>query len=236
MASRISVCMAVKNGESFIHEQLASILPQLAGEDELIISDDHSSDCTLKIIQGIGDPRIRLIQNEGHGLIANFENALGAAHGTYIFLADQDDVWMPDKVKITLHYLESYDLVVTDCMIVNECLELTQKSFYDQNHSRKGLFRNLFKNSYMGCCMAFHKKVLAKSLPFPDRIPMHDSWIGLIAEIHFQVIFVKQKLLVHRRHRHNASTTSRRSNFSLADKLSWRYWLLKNVISISYAA
>lgn len=235
MVSRISVCMAVKNGESFILEQLASILPQLAGEDELIISDDHSSDNTLKIIQGVDDPRIRLIQNDRFGLIANFENALGAASGTYIFLADQDDVWMPDKIASTLHHLKNYDLVVTDCMIVNENLELTQESFYDQNHSRKGLVHNLFKNSYMGCCMAFHKKVLAKVLPFPERIPMHDSWIGLIAEIHFRVKFVDQKLLYHRRHQHNASTTSNRSNASLADKLTERYWLLKNVIALSHA-
>lgn len=228
--------MAVKNGAAYIQEQLSSILPQLAGDDELIISDDHSTDNTIHIIQGIHDPRIRLINNSGSGLISNFETALCSAKGRYIFLADQDDVWVPDKVKATLILLKDYDLVVTDCMIVNEVLELKQDSFYNMNHSRKGLFYNLYKNSYMGCCMAFHNKVLGKALPFPKGIPMHDAWLGLIAEVYFKVKFTEKKLLYHRRHLNNASTTANPNNTSFTDKLLRRFWLLKNVIAISYAS
>ncbi len=236
MTSNISVCMAVKNGAVYIQEQLSSILPQLAGDDELIISDDHSTDDTINIIQGIRDPRIRLISNSGSGLISNFETALCSAKGSYIFLADQDDVWVHDKVKATLCLLKDYDLVVTDCMIVNEVLELKQDSFYNMNHSRKGLFYNLYKNSYMGCCMAFHNKVLTKALPFPEGIPMHDVWLGLIAEVYFKVKFTEKKLLYHRRHLHNASTTANQSNTSFTDKMLKRFWLLKNVIAMSYAS
>ena len=235
MAPNISVCMAIKNGGEYLYEQVSSILPQLAGEDELVISDDHSEDDSLKIIQCINDPRIRLIQNPESGLISNFENALRSAQGTYIFLADQDDVWVPDKVATTLSYLKTYDLVVTDCMVVNENLELLKESFYHVNKSRKGIFRNFMRNSYMGCCMAFHRKILKKALPFPEKISMHDQWIGLIGEMYFSVQFIDKKLIYHRRHLHNASTSSNRSNASMVDKISDRVLILKNVIVNAYA-
>ena len=236
MASGISVCMAVRNGESYLREQLSSILPQLAGEDELIISDDHSTDNTVRLIREYQDARIRLLINPGQGVITNFENTLRAARGTYIFLADQDDVWMQDKVEKTMRFLMDCDLVVSDCVIVNESLLPSQESFYQMNGSGKGLVRNLLRNSYMGCCMAFHRKVLSRALPFPEKIPMHDIWIGLTAEVHFNVKFISDKLLFHRRHQQNATTTSESSTGTLAEKLTRRFWLLKSIIAQSYAA
>ena len=125
--------MAVKNGETFLHEQLASILPQLTGGDEIVISDDHSIDRSRRIIEEFRDKRIRVLSNPRSGLISNFENALQAARGTYIFLADQDDVWRPDKVAITLCALQSSDLVVSDCVVVDRQLTPLWDSFYDFN-------------------------------------------------------------------------------------------------------
>ena len=228
--------MAVKNGEAFVREQILSILPQLAGDDELIISDDHSTDNTLEILNQLCDRRIRIIQNPSSGLISNFENALRSAQGTYIFLADQDDIWMSEKVETTLQFLKRYDLVVSDCIVVNENLELRHESFYSTNGSRKGILRNLMHNSYMGCCMAFHRKILSKALPFPKEIPMHDLWLGLIAETCFTVKFLEKPLIYHRRHLHNASTTSHPSKASLTRKVGKRIWLLKKIIELSYAA
>src|SRR5687768_7806689 len=102
----ISVCMATKNGETYIAEQLDSILPQLGATDELIISDDSSSDTTVKIIQSYNDHRIKLIQNHHlKGIARNFEISLQASKGDFIFLADQDDVWVDGKVKVMLNYL-----------------------------------------------------------------------------------------------------------------------------------
>jgi glycosyltransferase involved in cell wall biosynthesis len=234
MASNISVCMAVKNGAAYLHDQLTSILPQLAGDDEIIISDDHSSDESIQVIEQFNDSRITILQNPGQGLISNFENAIRHATGTYIFLADQDDVWMHNKVEETLLHLRNHALVVTDCAIVTSKLGATGQSFFQLNNSRSGILYNLIKNSYMGCCMAFHKKVLTKALPFPEKIPMHDAWLGLMAELHFNVKFVDQKLLYHRRHTDNASTTSLRSSTSVIHKMAQRFWLLKNILTQSH--
>ena len=93
----VSVCMATYNGEKYIREQIDSILPQLSDSDELVISDDGSSDSTIDIIQGYNDRRIRLYHNTRHGVTWNFENALRQSRGDVIFLADQDDVWKPGK-------------------------------------------------------------------------------------------------------------------------------------------
>ena len=108
---KISVCLASYNGAQYIEEQLKSILPQLNPTDEVILSDDHSADNTVQLVQALNDPRIKLIQNEGErGYTRNFENALNHATGDILFLSDQDDVWHDDKVKIMLKELEIFTL------------------------------------------------------------------------------------------------------------------------------
>ena len=93
-----SVCMASFNGERYIKEQIDSILLQIGEDDELIISDDGSTDQTVDVICSYRDDRIKFVRNVNrHGCIGNFENALRVASGDFIFLADQDDIWLSDK-------------------------------------------------------------------------------------------------------------------------------------------
>jgi glycosyltransferase involved in cell wall biosynthesis len=226
----ISVCMGVKNGARFLVPQLDSILSQLTMENELIISDDHSTDNTVEVLDLYCDSRIRLIQNPKKGLVSNFENSLLSSHGEIIFLADQDDVWMPDKIKRTLPFFQEYDLVVSDCTIVDDKLDSVLDSFFDHNSSGKGVIRNLLRNSYMGCCMAFKRSMLKKALPFPPGLIMHDQWLGLMAELSGRVLFNPDKLVLHRRHNQNASTTATGSNQNFLQKISNRYSLIKNLI------
>ena len=230
----VSVCMAVKDGSRFLEDQISSILPQLRGEDDLIISDDHSTDNTIALIENLNDKRIKLLINPGEGLVSNFENALLAARGQYIFLADQDDIWHPDKIKIMLNYLQRYDLVICDCELVNEHLQPYKESFFQLNDSKGGMLRNLFRNSYMGCCMAFNRKLLWKALPFPQKIYVHDAWIGLIGETYFSKIFIREKLVSHRKHSNNASSTATKSHYPFADKLVSRLQLIKGLINVHY--
>ena len=97
---KISFCMATYNGERFVVEQLASILPQLAPEDEVVVIDDKSSDSTSELVAGFGDARIRLIEHqERQGVVCSFEDAVRSASGDILFLCDQDDIWAPDKVS-----------------------------------------------------------------------------------------------------------------------------------------
>ena len=96
---RISVAMVTYQGEKYIKEQLDSILEQLGPEDGVVISDDGSTDGTVAVIEAYckSDERIHLLAGPGKGVKANVENALRACKGTYIFLADQDDIWKLEK-------------------------------------------------------------------------------------------------------------------------------------------
>ena len=226
----ISVCMAVKNGEQFLGAQLDSILLQLGADDEVVISDDHSSDNTLNVLNSYSDPRIRVMTNPRTGLVNNFEHALSNSGGEVIFLSDQDDVWMPHKIKSTLPFFNEYDLVVSDCCIVSERLDSLHDSFFEINSSSHGLFRNLLHNSYMGCCMAFKRSILKKALPFPTNLVTHDQWLGLTAELYGRVTFIPDKLILHRRHDQNASSTANESKQKWSRKISNRYSLIKNLI------
>jgi glycosyltransferase involved in cell wall biosynthesis len=222
--------MATYNGEKYIKEQLDSILCQLDKSDELIISDDGSTDKTLEIIQSYQDPRVKILNNtKRHNVIGNLENALMKASGDYIFLADQDDVWLLDKVKTVLAALSTADLAVSDCAVVDGDLKCVIPSFFQHNHSRRGFWKNLQHNSYLGCCMAFRKEVLQMSLPFPQCIPMHDIWLGFVAELFYNSCFIPQKLVLYRRHGDNISPTSQKSQYRLGRKLSFRLNLLRYI-------
>lgn len=232
----VSVCMATHNGDAFLKEQIDSILSQLDLADELIIADDNSSDDTVQIIDTYNDPRIKLVRHKSAiGVSRNFESALNECKGDYIFLTDQDDVWLPDKKRISLEYLRHYDLVVSDCLIVDKSLAPEHSSFYNLNGSKKGFLKNLIKNSYMGCCMAFRRGLLKFALPFPLDIPMHDQWIGMVGELHGKVHFMNEVLIYHRKHLSNVTTTGKTSQLTFGKKISSRYRILKNILRRSYA-
>lgn len=103
---KVSVAMATYNGEKYLEQQIDSILMQLGSDDELIISDDHSSDRTVAIIEKYinNDHRVKLFMNEESGVTSNFENAIKRTQNEIIFLSDQDDVWKPEKVSTVKGY------------------------------------------------------------------------------------------------------------------------------------
>ncbi|NEU68857.1 glycosyltransferase family 2 protein [Spirosoma agri] len=227
--SFISICMATYNGSQFIEQQLISILQQLDEDDEIIISDDGSTDDTLEIIKQFSDQRIKIFINANiHGPTGNFENALEHCSGRYIFLADQDDIWLPDKVAVISNLLIDYDLVLTDCEVVNQMGHQIHSSFFEHRGSRKGFWTNLYKNSYIGCCMAFRRDILQYILPFPKQIHMHDWWIGLLVEAKGKTIFYKKPLIKYVRHGGNASPTGE-TGYSFAKQLLNRLFLFFNV-------
>lgn len=223
----VSVCIATFNGEKYIHQQLQSILLQLNNDDEIIISDDCSTDATLNIVRAFNDSRIKVFANcKFSSPILNFENALKNASGKYIFLCDQDDVWLPDKVSTMIKYLDTYDLVVSDCKVVDENLKVVNESFFKVRNSGKGFLKNLAKNSYIGCCMAFKNTVLRYALPFPTQIAMHDIWLGLLTELYGETYFLDSPLILYRRHGNNASFGGEKSGFSLNYKVRYRLIIL----------
>ncbi|HTH54905.1 MAG TPA: glycosyltransferase family 2 protein [Cyclobacteriaceae bacterium] len=227
----VSICMATHNGAGFVGEQIKSIINQLKENDELVITDDASTDGTVDVIRDFNDPRIRLLTSKTfNDPVKNFEYGLKNCRHDVIFLADQDDVWHQEKISVMTKALLECDLAVCDCCLVNEDLQTLMPSFFDQHRSKRGLVSNFYRSSFMGCCMAFHRRVLEKAIPFPEQIPMHDQWIGLIAQKYFKVKFIPQVLVDHRRHSKNYSTTGGRSKFSLGKKVISRFKLAKMLL------
>jgi hypothetical protein len=161
------------------------------------------------------------------GVIKNFEKALQQSKGEYIFLSDQDDVWIKNKVKIFLQYLKKFDVVQSDAVVVNSKLEELYPGYFDLTQAKTGLLKNVLKNSYIGCNMAFSRRVLDMALPFPKDIPMHDMWIGITGEFFFKTFFIKEKLLLYRRHTSNFSQTGFKSPFTFQQKIKFRINVIK---------
>ena len=120
-------------------------------------------------------------------------------------------------------------LVVTDCIVVDNQLNEIVDSFFALRHSGKGLLKNLWKNSYLGCCMAFRKELLSFALPIPKTIPMHDMWLGMLANIYGDVIFLPKKLSLYRRHTSAVSPTAGKSTFCVFKMIQFRLVLLFNL-------
>ena len=208
----ISVCLASYNGEKYIKEQLDSILSQLSDEDELIVSDDGSTDSTPEILSSYAEqfPILHVVKGPGKGVIKNFEYAISLSMGGLIFLSDQDDIWCSSKVSRVKEAFSSSGencmLVLHDAEIVDEDAQRTGQTLFEFRNSRPGLLRCLWKNPYVGCCMAFRKELCKEVLPFPEGIEMHDWWIALNAECGGRTMLIPDKLIQYRRHTGNVSS------------------------------
>ena len=228
----ISVCLASYNGEKYIADQINSIISQLTEDDELIISDDGSTDNTIQIINSFHDKRIHLFNNNSHCYTKNFENALTQAKGDYIFLSDQDDIWRDDKVEKSLELLQEYDFIVSNARVVDSLGNEIEASRNANVSVKNGFIRNLCKTHYLGCCMAFNKKVLKAILPFPSNhsLCLHDAWITMVSEFMFKTKVCDDCLIDYRRHNDNASTGARGISNSIDRMIKIRFYLLCEVL------
>lgn len=242
----ISVCLAAHNGEKYLSEQLDSILSQLGPDDELIISDDGSTDATISIIDGYREKDLRvklvtLVQKPQKGALktfkyasANFENALHYAKGDYIFLSDQDDVWHPDKLEIMLASLQTNILVRSNSMLVtSDCTPVRPSYVEGSSPMRKGLLANIKAMKFSGSHMAFRREVLDHALPFPKNLVSHDNWLGCIALCLGRCHYESRPLLYYRMHGQNVSKYNKNP---LLLKISYRavfaVHLLKRIIKL----
>lgn len=238
----ISVCIASHNGEKYIKEQLESILYQLDTTDEIIISDDGSSDLTIDIIKSFNDKRIKLINfkqpfcsKKGSQKLMqlscrNFENALMNASGDYIFLCDQDDIWDSSKIETTIKYLKDYDIIKHDFSTINENGDLIKLSNYNAiNQINRNIFHLIKTLPFRGCCIAFKKSLLNDCLPFPKNCLQHDSWISLFARFkNAKFYYIDRPLIRHRIHSDNVSELKSPNN--LTYKIKYRSILILQIL------
>lgn len=210
---RISVILPAYNGEAYFRQQMDSILGQLGDADEVLVSDDGSSDQTLSLAEEYQgrDRRVRLLKGPGQGIKKNVEHALRHADGAYIFLADQDDIWLEGKVERVMQAFRQQGayVVVHDARVFagEDTAQVQMESFFAFRNSGAGVAKNIVKNSYIGCCMAFRRELLEVILPIPARIEMHDQWIGVLGDYFAgKSWFLPEPLLLYRRHGDNNSS------------------------------
>ena len=224
--------MATYNGERFVVEQMRSILAQLGPSDEVVVADDASTDRTVALIGALADPRVILMQQPtNRGVIPTFEAALRRVRGRFVFLADQDDLWLPGKVQTLMQALQARPsalLALSDARVIDESGQVVHGSFMDlRGGFRPGLGANLVRNRYLGCTMLLRRELLHRALPIPGAVPMHDIWLGWMAATVAQVVYVPQPLMLYRRHDANASPMRPQP---LGRMLAWRVRLLTAVL------
>ena len=233
----VSVCMATYNGEKFIKKQLVSILDELDQHDELVIVDDCSKDQTVQIIESFNDSRIKLyINNINHREVFSFNKAISFSKNRYIFLSDQDDIWIKGRVlKMKIKLKNSY-LVSSNFTWIDE-LNQNIKIFHDgvsEKYSEKN-FKNIYdiyigKTNYYGCAMAFERSILDYAFPIPSNVESHDLWFALVGNILCKNIHINECTLLKRDHTNN--TTNTISNRSIYKKLFSRIIFSLNIVTI----
>jgi hypothetical protein len=212
-----SVVLASCQGERFIGEQLDSIIPQLSPDDEIIISDDASTDATLAVVAQRQDRRIRVLRNESRvGYIDNFQRAINQSIGEFIFFSDQDDVWLPGKVAMFDRALGSNFCVSSDAIVVDEHLRQIYPSYFQWRGARSFSAWSIFiKPPIIGATIACTRQYLDRLLPLPPGIP-HDFWITFNAAWDGTLGIVHAPQILYRRHSGalSPSATDRRRSAS----------------------
>lgn len=214
MNIRASVAMAVYNGERYLRQQIDSVLAMMGPEDELVISYEESADTTLKIIKNYEaeDSRVRVVFDSGHSVESNFNYAVAQCKGKYIFLADQDDVWIGDKINKMVEFFEKNPktvVLIGNGYITNEKLE-KEGNLFDAYHISTNPIRNFVKGTYLGCQMAFRTTIRNDVWPVNVEPPLpHDLWLGVRGAFCGKVDIIDQMFILHRLHESNYSNTSK---------------------------
>jgi len=205
----VSIAVCTFNGAKYLAEQLDSIINQTYKNLEVIIIDDQSSDQTVDILRTYLEKHsnFHIYENDANiGYIKNFEKAICLCNGEYIALADQDDVWVLNKIELQLQFIQDHIMVYHDSEFMDEVGNpLNRKmsdlrNFYSGNDPR----HFLLENCVSGHSVMFKRELIPYLLPFPIEL-FHDWWIAFVATNHGYINFQKDLLVKYRQHS-NTST------------------------------
>lgn len=222
----ISVCMAVFNGETYLEQQILSLILQKNKIDEVVIVDDASTDGSFEVINNLNLPNKKLFINDINlGHVKTFEKTLSYAIGDIIFLSDQDDVWMEDKIATIKKIFDlnpTVNLVHHELLYVDSELHKLDRPLRLINFGLQNRFgfllRQFYKPELFGCGIAIRKSLIEKLLPFPRNLYAHDHWLSIIAALHSDVYMSPLQLVKYRQHSNNL-TPKKRNTFSKILKL-----------------
>jgi len=224
--------MTVYNGRIFLSEQINSVLRELLPNDEIIIVNDASTDDSLEYLNSIKSDLVRVYTNNLNiGVLKSFERGLKLASREFIFLCDQDDIWIPGKREEFVKVFEldkSVSVVISDVQVIDANSDEISPSFMATRGGFNGGFMaTLWRNRYLGCAMAFRREILAVALPIPGIVPMHDMWFGIIGKLFGKVVYLPRPFLKYRRHANNVSPAKRQT---IKQMVKWRLALFCAVV------
>jgi len=241
---KVNILMSTYNGQQFLAEQIRSIQEQSYTDWTLFIRDDGSSDNTKEILKDFEhqDSRIHLIDNDKSdnlGVIKSFHKLVNHDRADYYFFSDQDDVWLPNKLELSLKEAQNYlaDLplmVYMDLKVVNQDLEIMTESMVksQSRHASTELVQELTENTVTGG-VAMINHALAEMWQETDDILMHDWYLALLASAFGNLVFIDQPGELYRQHSDNvlgARTLSKRFKKWIRPHILFAvYWdLIKN--------
>ncbi|HCN83046.1 MAG TPA: hypothetical protein DIT07_05410 [Sphingobacteriaceae bacterium] len=227
--SSVSVVMATYNGGKFLEEQISSILQQDLSASEIIVCDDCSDDDTPVILKSYAEKgKLKYHANSQRlGVIDNFKRAASfACKDNYIAFSDQDDIWLPEKLKLSMHYLQENEksggpcLVYSDPQVINRSGDKISDSLwnilgYDQyEHNLETI---IYVNPAGGCTMLINPELAAYVNTIPSDCYMHDAWLTLCAYTFGHAAIVPGPLIKYRQHENNVTfSTAYRSKGRIA--------------------
>lgn len=219
MAIKVSVALCTYQGAVYLREQLDSILQQTRPVDEVVVYDDGSRDETLAILeqyQKNSQIPFHIHQNSKNlGSSKNFEQCLQACSGDVLFLSDQDDRWMPEKVARQLAFLEQFprmDAVFSNALMMDQHGHPTGESAFEkieftpeaQGQWKSGAAFDILLRGYVvtGATVAVKKAVVPEVFPTPELYPelIHDGWLALYLSMFDRIGFVDDPLIFYRTH------------------------------------
>lgn len=241
---KVNILMSTYNGQQFLAEQIRSIQEQSYTDWTLFIRDDGSSDNTKEILKDFErqDSRIHLIdsdKSDNLGVIKSFHKLVNHDRADYYFFSDQDDVWLPNKLELSLKEAQNYlaDLplmVYMDLKVVNQDLEIMTESMVksQSHHANTELVQELTENTVTGG-VAMINHALAEMWQETDDILMHDWYLALLASAFGNLVFIDQPGELYRQHSDNvlgARTLSKRFKKWIRPHILFAvYWdLIKN--------
>jgi len=223
----VDIVLATYNGESFLEEQLGSIVTQSYRNWRLLVRDDGSTDATMQILRDYAQrlgPRMVLLDDrtERLGACLNFGRLLYASSAPYIALCDQDDIWLPEKIARLLSAVRDAErrwgddtpiLVHSDLKVVDAGGQVLAGSFWRYQNldpeAAGNWRRQLVQNVVTGCATMFNRALAALALPIPPQAIMHDWWLALLAACAGRVVHVAWASTLYRQHGGNDTGAKR---------------------------
>lgn len=255
---KISIALCTYNGDRFLKKLIDSIINQTISVDEIIVSDDYSIDNTWAILEEYQfkyPDLFKIFKNVNNlGPINNFEKTIQECSGDIIFLADQDDIWLSNKVALTVEYFNNNihaEAFFSDAYLIGNIFNGKNEKrdrlweYYNFNTSladKLSFFHYLlyFGNVVTGACLAIRKNCMSKIVPFQLKNDIwHDEWIALKLSSSNSIRWIDEPLLKYRIHSNQQVGLSEKKSFNYIEQLSNSdkliYWnsRLKWVIKLS---